>query len=131
MIDNINNIVVNPPREIYYLYNVDQPIYEKYKDRINFTKNIDILNITPEDDAGAMIIVDDMSDILVKDSNLLNLFTKNSHHKNISVILILQNLFVQPPNYVTLRQNACYYGCGYESYCFKYIRFPLRWERNG
>ena len=111
LIDNINNIVVNPPQEIHYLYSVDQPIFAKYKHKINFTKNIDILNLTPEDDTtGAMIIVDDMSDVLVKDSNLVSLFTKNTHHKNISVILILQNLFIQSPNYVTLRQNACYYG---------------------
>ena len=110
LIDNINNIVINPPQEIHFLYSVDQPIYAKYRDKINFTKNVDILTLTPEDEGGAMIIIDDMSDILVKDPNLVSLFTKNTHHKNISVILILQNLFIQSPNYVTLRQNACYYG---------------------
>ena len=110
LIDNINKIVTTPPDEIYYLFSVDQPIYEKYKHKINFTKDIEILNIIPEDNTSILIVIDDLGDELIKSAALMGIFTKHCHHRRISVILILQNLFIQSPNYVTLRQNACYFG---------------------
>ena len=41
-----------------------------------------------------LIVIDDLMSELSKNVKLINLFTKGSHHLNISVILISQNLFL-------------------------------------
>ena len=40
-----------------------------------------------------MIILDDLMQECGKDPSILNIFTVDSHHKNISVFFITQNLF--------------------------------------
>ena len=43
-----------------------------------------------------------------KDDIIANLFTKKSHHGNLSVIYIVQNLFHKRKDHRTISLNACY-----------------------
>ena len=42
-----------------------------------------------------IVIIDDLMSELGSDKNLTNLFTKGSHHNDISIIFISQNIFHQ------------------------------------
>ena len=42
------------------------------------------------------------------DENIASFFTKGSHHRNISVILITQNLFHQNSHFRTIKRNSQY-----------------------
>lgn len=56
-----------------------------------------------------IIVIDDLMSEMGKDKHLLNLFTKFSHHHQISVIFIVQNLFFQAPSMRTISLNAHYF----------------------
>lgn len=55
-----------------------------------------------------LIIVDDLMNELGADNRLLNLFTKGSHHNNISVIFIVQNIFHQSKHMRGISLNCQY-----------------------
>ncbi|RWS22495.1 hypothetical protein B4U80_00603 [Leptotrombidium deliense] len=55
-----------------------------------------------------LIIIDDLMTELSNSNQLLNLFTKESHHKNRSVICLIQNLFFKSTIMRTLSLNAHY-----------------------
>ena len=55
-----------------------------------------------------LIVVDDLMNELGADNRLLNLFTKGSHHMNISVIFIVQNVFHQAKNMRGISLNCQY-----------------------
>lgn len=56
-----------------------------------------------------LIIIDDLMSELGNDKNMANLFTKGSHHLNLSVIFITQNLFHQGKEMRNIGLNAHYY----------------------
>ena len=53
-----------------------------------------------------LIILDDLMD--ETDQRVASLFTKNSHHRNISVMYIVQNLFHRGKHHKTISLNAPY-----------------------
>src|SRR5260370_21716037 len=53
-----------------------------------------------------LIVLDDLMDDINQD--IKNLFTKVSHHRNISVVLIVQNLFNQNKQMRTISLNSHY-----------------------
>lgn len=55
-----------------------------------------------------LIVVDDLMTELGGNKELANLFTKGSHHLNISVIFILQNIFHQATQMRTISLNSHY-----------------------
>ena len=56
-----------------------------------------------------MIIFDDLASELANSKFLTNLFTKGSHHKQLNIILISQNLFQQGREMRTIGLNTEYY----------------------
>ena len=63
----------------------------------------DIKSILPN-----IIVLDDLMNELKSDLNVKNLFTKLSHHLNISVIFITQNIFSQDKSMRTISLNSHY-----------------------
>lgn len=61
-----------------------------------------------DDFAPDIIVIDDLMVELSKSPQLLNMFTKGSHHKNINVFFLTQNLFFNSPIWRTLSLNAHY-----------------------
>ena len=55
-----------------------------------------------------LIILDDLMDESKDNSQVSKLFTKGSHHRNISVIFISQNLFIQGKYTRTISLNSHY-----------------------
>lgn len=53
-----------------------------------------------------LIILDDLMEQVVKSSTMQELFTKYCHHKNLSAIMISQNVFQKGPNARTISLNT-------------------------
>ena len=74
--------------------------------KINYYKGVptkeDIQNYSPN-----LIVLDDLMSEVTED--IKNLYTKLSHHKNISILLILQNLYYKNKYMKDIRLNTQYY----------------------
>ena len=83
------DVMVNPtPTHIVWAYGVWQVGYEKWGNKIKFVEGI------PNNDdisPNTLLVIDDL--MSETNQSITQLFTKDSHHKNISVIYITQNLF--------------------------------------
>ena len=100
----------NPPTIIVYCYARWQEVYDKLKlvvPRIEFKQGLADIDEFQANDSN-LIILDDLMDECEKDKTILNLFTTDSHQKNISVFLISQNLFSQGKYARTISLN-CHY----------------------
>ena len=55
-----------------------------------------------------ILVLDDLMDAAVKDQNIMNMFTVGSHHRNISVLFLMQNLFEKGRHARTISTNLQY-----------------------
>ena len=62
-----------------------------------------------EENKPSIIVIDDLMTELSGDKKLTSLFTKGSHHMNISIIFIVQNMFHQGKEMRTISLNTNYY----------------------
>ena len=109
-LENISQITIPPIDTIIYLYGEFSDRFSDFKDKFFFTKNLNYLDYTPKPGKNVIIVIDDLMNDLTKSQQLLHLFTRSSHHRRLSVILILQNIFLPSPIFKTLRDNCTYYG---------------------
>jgi len=102
-------MITPPPQEIYWSYLEWQAAYQEMlqmQTKINFIEgfpNVDDLKINKE--TPKLLILDDMMES-AKEKNLTHLFTVGSHHYNLSIIHIVQNMFFNGIR--TSRINAQY-----------------------
>lgn len=101
----IDNKFLHPmPSTIIYCYGSYQPLFDTMKN-VHFEEglpsNIGILKNT-------LIIIDDLMSELSNDVRLSKLFTKGSHHRNLSIVFITQNLFHQGKEMRNINLNAHY-----------------------
>ena len=55
-----------------------------------------------------ILVLDDLMEESVKDSNILNMFIAGSHHRNISVLFLMQNVFEKGRHARTISINTQY-----------------------
>jgi len=79
------------PKEIIYCYGVWQPAFESFEGVTFHEGLIDIKERISKDGANRWLIIDDLMD--EKNTQTDELYTKFSHHLNISVFFVVQNLF--------------------------------------
>ena len=103
-----------PPEKIVWCYSQWQPAYMEMLITI---PNIEFVKGIPtalEQDAYLdvnkrnLIVIDDQMIEAGKDNRIVNLFTKGSHHRNLSVIYIVQNLFHQGKGNRSISLNSHY-----------------------
>ena len=97
--------MINPaPVSIVYSYGEWQPSFKRFSHQVEFVEGFPEL---PErSDNPLLLIIDDQMD--KTGQKVSNLFTKGSHHRNISVIYIVQNLFDKNSVHRTISLNAHY-----------------------
>ena len=105
------NVMIDPPPEnIVYFYSEYQDTFREIELLVPGTQFVQGLPDALLDSLNPKIrhlfIIDDMMD--EKDAVIAKLFTKKSHHGNLSVIYIVQNLFHQSKNHRTISLNASY-----------------------
>lgn len=100
---NSRDAVIHPNvTRVIYSYKVYQPLYDELKG-VQFVKGSDY--VIDGSEPTLLIIDDQMDDI---DEKISELFTVGCHHRNCSVILIIQNLFCPNKNFRTIALNAQY-----------------------
>ena len=91
-----NSLLITPTiNRVVYCYSKWNPNFEDLKLlNVEFIQGLpDLDNFSPSQNN--LLILDDLMREAEKNGNILDLFTTDSHHMNISVILISQNLFSQ------------------------------------
>lgn len=87
---------------VTWISSTTPPVVEK---KLIHLQNIDDLVITGDND---LVVIDDLMTEACSNVKVQELFTKRAHHENISVILIIQNLFAAGKYTRTITQNAQY-----------------------
>ena len=101
--------VIEPrPNNIVWLYAEDQPLYQSMK-------NVEFIQGIPEDletrfqrRHNNVLILDDLMTQCHSDERLTRLFSVGSHHKNLSIIFIIHNLFHYGKKMRTVSLNSHY-----------------------
>ena len=97
-------VMIDPvPNNFFWCYSLPQPWMSQTADKITFHKGlIDLDKIPPN----SLLVIDDLQNSLSeKDSKIA---TQTSHHRNINVIYITQNLFYKGKAHRDLSLNANY-----------------------
>ena len=95
---------IAPPERMVYCYSVYQPIFDRYPN-VEFIEGLPDLNMF-DGVKRTLLIIDD----LMQETNetVSKLFTRVSHHKNVSVVYLTQNLFNNNKHNRTIFLNAHY-----------------------
>lgn len=97
------------PERIIWVYSEWQPAYEQFRQFIEFRKDIDedlYESLSPE--TRNLIVLDDQMSRIGDSTVLSRLFTEGSHHRNLSIVYIVQNLFDKGRSHRTVSLNAQY-----------------------
>ena len=110
ILENNQLYIQPPPTRVIYCYSRWQDNFDILKLSIpNIEFKIGLIDIDELSKVqNNLVILDDLMTESEKDNSILNLFTVDSHHKNISVILISQNLFSQGKYSRTISLNCQY-----------------------
>ena len=98
LLKNVEEMFKDEIPKIIYCYGAYQPCFVKFKEQI---PNINFVQGFPEDildlfeNQPGILIVDDLMGACSNNQLMSDIMTKHSHHRNITVIYIVQNLF--PP----------------------------------
>ena len=103
-LQHIDDLVSPAPYNVIYSYAEWQPAYRQLP---SFGELVEGLPDIPQYSKDPLLIViDDQMDKANK--SITSLFTKGSHHRNISVIYVVQNLFDSNKEHRTISLNAQY-----------------------
>ena len=92
-VENAASLMQPAPSKILWLYGQWQDSYLRLKDKVDFRPGLEALDEFSSSSAGpaTLVIIDDL--MHETDERLCRLFTKGSHHLNLSVMYVVQNLF--------------------------------------
>ena len=114
LLQQAQTVIDQPPERIIWCYSQWQPAY---KQLLMMIPTIEFVKGIPESlendsyldvDKRNLIVIDDQMIEAGKDNRIVNLFTKGSHHRNLSVIYIVQNLFHQGKGNRSISLNSHY-----------------------
>ena len=114
LLENAQKTISPTPQRIIWCYGQWQP---SYFDMMRTMPGIEFNQGIPEDIGNAdyldvsqrnLIVLDDLMAQSGKDKRISDLFTKGSHHRNLSIIYIVQNIFHQGKEMRNISLNAHY-----------------------
>ena len=103
-LQHIDELVTPTPSKVVYSFAEWQPAYRQLPSYVTLVEGSPAIPDFSKDPM--LIIIDDQMDTTSK--SITSLFTKGSHHRNISVIYIVQNLFDSNKEHRTISLNAHY-----------------------
>ena len=114
LLENAQTTISPSPQRIIWCYGQWQPLYfdmVRTMPGIEFNEGIpesidkpDYLDVSQRN----LIVLDDLMAQSGKDKRIADLFTRGSHHRNLSVIYIVQNIFHQGKEMQNISLNAHY-----------------------
>ena len=106
------SLILPFPNRIVWLYKEWQSAYDNLKE---FLPKTEFLNGIDEDIFGSfktsdrnLVVIDDLMTTAGDSKQISKLFTQESHHRNLTVIFIVQNLFYQGMEMRTISLNSHY-----------------------
>ena len=96
------------PKSIHYFYGEWQPIFNHMNNVIFHHGLNDQIEKIGSSGAPEWIIIDDLMNESSNNKLISDIFTKGSHHRNISIILILQNFFTRGKEMRNITLNSQY-----------------------
>ena len=104
LIKHAYSVINPPPEKIVYCYGEFQPSFAEFP-TVEFQEGLP--NVDRFDGRQrVLLIIDDLMNEV--DQNVSNLFTKLSHHRNVSVVFLTQNLFHRNKFVRTMNLNTHY-----------------------
>lgn len=109
-----NEMFTEPPVQIMYAYGYWQNKFNEIKEQNPLIEFFDGLPTKQDLDMWAVdghhriLVLDDLMSVAEHDKSTLDLFTKHSHHMNISVFFLVQNLFSGGKYFRTISLQAHY-----------------------
>lgn len=104
LVENTSLVIEPSPRRIVYCYAEYQQLFARYP-RVEFRRGLPNIDDFDGNEALLLIIDDLMQET---DESIANLFTKGSHHRNISVVFLVQNMFHKNKHIRTISLNSHY-----------------------
>ena len=111
----LSNTMINPaPTRILYFYKRWQPLYDEIMKHVPHIEFVEGIPHNVKEDSyfdtkfPTLFILDDQMRDSAKSSDICELFTEGSHHRNLSVICLMQNLFYQGKESRTMSLNTQY-----------------------
>jgi hypothetical protein len=107
LLKNIHKMIDPVPTRVIWCYGEEQ---EKLKELPDYVTLVEGLEGIQEIDKNAqnLLILDDLMHEAGENKEVAELFTKGSHHRNLSVIMIVQNVFHQGKIMRTISLDAHY-----------------------
>lgn len=97
------------PERLIIFYNEWQPLYETLSENIEFYRDInDAFYESLSASQRNLVILDDQMMKVGGSKILQKLFTEGSHHRNLTVVYIVQNLFSKEKSHRTVSLNTQY-----------------------
>jgi hypothetical protein len=110
LIDKANSLATPPPEEIIYCYGEWQSVFDKAPQSVIFHKGlIDVKEDIPSDGKQRWLIIDDLMEEVAGSAESNALFTKVSHHRNVSVFFIIQYLFKKENRLASLNTHYFFF----------------------
>jgi hypothetical protein len=104
LIRHADQLIVTPPEKVVYCYGEFQPSFAEFS-QVEFHEGLpDVSRFDGK--CRILLIIDDLMN--EANQNVCNLFTKLSHHRNVSVVFITQNLFHRNRHIRTMNLNSHY-----------------------
>lgn len=95
------------PDRIIYFYGEYQSAFKEFK-KVTFVHGLRLEALNSTGCKSVWIIIDDLMSDAVNNKAISDLFTKGSHHRNVSVILVVQNFFVRGKEMRNISLNSHY-----------------------
>lgn len=106
LIENVRHMIEPVPSKIVWHYGIYQPKFHKSSSVIEFKKGLPTLDEEDDENTPTLMILDDLMNEV--NDEVVQIFTRGSHHRNISVIYITQNIFQQSRHSRTINLNSHY-----------------------
>jgi len=107
ILDVIRHKLIHPfPNKIYYMYKIRQPFMDekRFKD-ITFIEGLDFQQIHTSQ--ASMLVIDDL--VLSTNRDVAEVFILGSHHRQISIFFLTQNLFPNCDLFRLMSANSHYF----------------------
>ena len=114
LLQRAQTVIDQPPERIIWCYSQWQPAYYQLLMMIPTIEFVKGIPESLENDSYLdinirnLIVIDDQMIEAGKDNRIVNLFTIGSHHRNLGVIYIVQNLFHQGKGNRSISLNSHY-----------------------
>jgi hypothetical protein len=111
-IENKNEMFKPSADKVMYCYGVWQTLFEDMETHLNINFHKGLPN---EEAVGSFVngnhnisILDDLMDECVESKGVQNMFTRGSHHKNLTILYLNQNMYCQGNSTRTINLNTHY-----------------------